>query len=344
MNGMATSHRKAHNLNRWQLGLVTGTVIILAGALLAASAASSYDNLWHLAAAHRVPMPRLNPLELDGGLVVITLVDIVFTWIGHPSAWLRFLARLLGIGTIAANVAAGWPDPVGAFDRAFAPVIIVALTEAVRSLLLRRNEDVQRERARKAGERIPRIRWLLDPGGTVAIWKRMRLWNERSYPKAIGMELERLVAIEKLSARYPQGWRQSAPAHLVLMLTRGVRMADALAMVAELTAPEPVPVAVLPGGPSGRSKPAVTGGPKPRRTAPKTAPADDLALEAKALELLAADLTMSGAALARALGVSESYGRKLRRRLTQPDRPAVAPQDRPSRRARTAPQDRSGDR
>lgn len=71
--------------------------------------------------------------------------------------------------------------------------------------------------------------------------------------------------------------------------------------------------------------PVPTRGPARRsRTAPKrarTAPKDDLALEARALNFLAADLDMTGAELARRLGVTEGYGRKLKRKLTDPDRP-----------------------
>jgi len=100
-------------------------------------------------------------------------------------------------------------------------------------------------------------------------------------------------------------------------------------------------------GPAGRS----AGGAGNRGTAPRTgtapasgtAPADDLDLEAQALKLLATNLDMSGAELARNLGVTEGYGRKLRRKLTQPDRLAETgplPQDRPG----TAPVERGEDR
>lgn len=118
------------------------------------------------------------------------------------------------------------------------------------------------------------------------------------------------------------------------------RKRNTIAPEAVSAVPEPVPVPVLPATLDRSSR----GGPQAARTARRTAPADDLAMEAQALKLLAGDLTMSGAALARALGVSESYGRKLRRRLTQPDRPAVAPGDRPAKRDRTAAGDRAGDR
>lgn len=56
-------------------------------------------------------------------------------------------------------------------------------------------------------------------------------------------------------------------------------------------------------------------------TAGKSAPDDEVTMEARALDLLATDLDMSGAELARRLGVTPGYGRKLRAKLTQQDRP-----------------------
>lgn len=97
------------------------------------------------------------------------------------------------------------------------------------------------------------------------------------------------------------------------------------------------------GGPARRSRtaPARTGT-APRSSA-ETASEDDVELEARALKLLATDLDMSGAELARQLGVSEGYGRKLRRRLG-PDRPAEDGADRPEDRTGTAGADRGEDR
>ncbi len=97
------------------------------------------------------------------------------------------------------------------------------------------------------------------------------------------------------------------------------------------------------GGPARRSRTA----PAPASTAPAsgtgTAPEDDLELEARALKVLATDLDMSGAELARQLGVSEGYGRKLRRRLTE-DRASESEADRPEDRTGTARVDRGEDR
>ena len=79
--------------------------------------------------------------------------------------------------------------------------------------------------------------------------------------------------------------------------------------------PDPIPVPA-PAAPQERSlRPA----PKRSGNARRSAPADDLTLEARALGLLGADPKMSGAALGRELGVHESYGRKLRNRLAPVD-------------------------
>jgi hypothetical protein len=88
-------------------------------------------------------------------------------------------------------------------------------------------------------------------------------------------------------------------------------------------APEPLPATAheAAAGPLPAPAPAA-----PEKRSPRPAPkragsarADDLTLEARALELLGARPEMSGAALGRELGVHESYGRKLRNRLAPVD-------------------------
>jgi hypothetical protein len=96
-------------------------------------------------------------------------------------------------------------------------------------------------------------------------------------------------------------------------------------------------------GPARRSRTAPARSGTAPRTAAGTAPDDDLELESRALKLLATDLTMSGAELARQLEISPGYGRKLRRRLTG-ELPSEAEPDRPGDRSSTAPGDRPEDR
>lgn len=235
--------------------VVAAFVTLIAVGLGVYAAAASYDTVSHLAAAKGVALPRLNPIGIDGGLAGVIILDIVASWLDEPIWWLRLAARVFAAGTVAANASAGWPDSVGTGLRVAAPLLFVVITEAGRTLLLRHKKAEERKRkhaarlarraARRAardkrrGDRIPVLRWLLDFRGTLAIWRRMKLWQEPSYKSAVSMELERLAAIERLTAAYhPIAWRHKAPADLVWMLTSGVRMTEALARVSELVSAE----------------------------------------------------------------------------------------------------------
>ncbi len=210
------------------LGAVITVVIALALGLAAYAAAASYKAVSNLAARQNVPLAWLCPIGIDGGLLAIIVFDIALTIAGRPIRWLRQVARLFAAGVVAANFAAGWPDPVGIGLRLAAPVLFIVIVEAARTVLLHRHDDPDEDR-------VPRIRWLLDFRGTLALWRRMKLWGERSYTRAVAMELDRIAAIEKLSMTYaPDEWTGKAPADLVWMLKGGVRMPEALARVAGL--------------------------------------------------------------------------------------------------------------
>lgn len=325
MPGMTTHRRRID----WRaIGRTAGIVAVATTlglftlGLLAAAGVSSYDNLFHLAASRGVPIPHLSPLEIDAGLVVVIALDIVLTWLGYPIGGLRLLARILGIGTIAANVAAGWPDPVGASMRAFAPVIIVAVTEAFRAFLLRRHRDA-------AEEGIPFSRWMLAPWPTFILWRRMKLWDIHGYRAAVDMELSRRQAIVKLEMHFGGKWETAAPADLVWMLRAGVRMTEALERVAEITAPAPVPAPAAGKG-SGResqktsrsrASSATGSGNRARKMQPAAAAVadrdeiedapEDLDSEAKVLWYLDRGVSASKAGVR--AGLHDSRGRQIAR-------------------------------
>jgi len=323
---------------------LAGLILVIAVGLAAYAAAASYDTVSTQAAAHDVSLPRLNPVGIDGGLFGIIILDITLTWTGYPIWWLRLAARVFAAGTVAANASAGWPDPVGVGLRIAAPALFILITEAGRTLLLRQRHAAERGRraaaaeARRAkreerrGDRIPLMRWVLDFRGTLAIWKRMQLWREPSYAKAVSMELERLAAIEKLAMTYGGEWRQKAPTDLVWMLTAGVRMSEALGRVAELVKPE---TPALPGGTEGgtaaRRRGDTGGGTAGRRkagsaghrqaapaaasAAPEPVVPDDVDTQAEALRILAEEPDITGSELGRRLNKTPGYGRTLMRRL-----------------------------
>lgn len=62
------------------------------------------------------------------------------------------------------------------------------------------------------------IRWLLSPAPTFLLWRRMQLWEIRSYSQAVTREQERLTYQAHLRTRYGRTWRRKAPIESLLPL------------------------------------------------------------------------------------------------------------------------------
>jgi len=184
--------------------------------------AGSYVAVSELAARHDVPLAGWVPAGLDGGLVAVVVLDLALTWIGTPVGWLRQLVRVLSTGTVVANAVAGWPDPVATGLHVAAPLILLAMIEARRTVLLRRIGEAYGTRR----EPIPLIRWLLAPWRTMLLWRRMALWQITSYRTAIDTELQLRRAMTLLRVHYGHRWRRCAPADLVWMLRTGVDVGE----------------------------------------------------------------------------------------------------------------------
>jgi Protein of unknown function (DUF2637) len=158
------------------------------------------------------------------------------------------------VGTVAANAMAGWPDPVAVGLHCAAPVMVLAMLEASRSVLLRRVGETRGRRR----EPIPLIRWLLAPWRTLLLWRRMALWQVTSYRTAIDTELQVRRAITLLRVRYGRHWRRRAPADLVWMLRTGVNAGEACKQVRSLLSIEE-PVETIGSGSHGSTAHAELG-------------------------------------------------------------------------------------
>jgi len=191
-----------------------GASILLGAALAGYGVAGSYETISTLAALKGVPLPGLVPVGIDGGLVGVVVLDLAFTWTGQPLGWLRQLARLLTTGTVVANAAAGWPDPLAIGLHAAAPLMLLAMVESGRAVLLR----LQGQECGTARDRIPLARWLLSPWRTWLLWRRMVLWQITSYPAAVDIEAEVGYALALLRSHYGRRWARKAPAELTWML------------------------------------------------------------------------------------------------------------------------------
>lgn len=207
---------------------------IAVGLMLAAyGAAGSYSTLTDLARRNGLPLPAFVPLGIDGGLVGVVVLDLVLSWTGQPLGWLRQLARLITMGTVAANAAAGYPHPLAVGLHAAAPVMLLAMVEAGRAVLLRRM-GAQQGMIR---DHIPFARWILAPWRTTLMWRRMVLWQISSYHTAIELEHNLRYAGALLRAHHGRRWKRKAPAAIVWRLTNGISVEEAYAAVHRLVDP-----------------------------------------------------------------------------------------------------------
>jgi DNA-binding CsgD family transcriptional regulator len=152
-----------------------------------------------------------------------------------------------------------------------------------------------------AGTAIDRIRvsrWLLAPLSTAGLWRRMVLWEIRSYPYALARERARVLARTALADEYGWRWRQTAPRRVRALYRLGQHPGQAPDTPPALTATPPDPAtASPPDTATATRRPA-------RRTPPKSGTATAVA------RLAARYPDMPTAAIAKRLDVSERTVRR----------------------------------
>lgn len=191
----------------------------------------SYWTVRELAVELHMPLPHIFPIGIEGGMVAVLAIDIVLTWIGRPIGWLRQVARILAGTAIGINAYAGAEHGLAAvIMHALAPAILIVGVEALRHHLLVILQ-VPEER-----EPIPRGRWLLAPLSTVAMWRRMILWQQPRYSDALDTHLDRHEAIAELRRAFGWRWQKQIPAGLAYRLSVGVRLPEATEEVRALLA------------------------------------------------------------------------------------------------------------
>lgn len=197
-------------LQRWLVIAVGAGVVVIAGI----GFAGSYAAVRRLARAKGFgDFAYAFPIGIDAGILVLLALDLLLTWIRIPFPLLRQTAWLLTIATIAFNAAAA-TDPLGRAMHAVIPVLFVVTVEAARHAV-GRIADIT---ADKHMEGVRLTRWLLSPVPTFLLWRRMKLWELRSYEQVIRLEQERLIERARLRRRYGRRWRSKAPVEAVLAL------------------------------------------------------------------------------------------------------------------------------
>ncbi|MGW6722716.1 DUF2637 domain-containing protein [Streptomyces sp. NPDC054995] len=191
--------------------------VVVAGAVIIAAIgfAGSYAAVRELAEAKGFGQFSLVfPIGIDAGICVLLALDLLLTWMRIPFPLLRQTAWLLTAATIAFNGAASWPDPLGTAMHAVIPVLFVVSVEAARHAV-GRIADIT---ADKHMEGVRLTRWLLSPIPTFKLWRRMKLWELRSYEQVIKLEQDRLIYQARLQARFGRNWRRKAPVESMMPL------------------------------------------------------------------------------------------------------------------------------
>ncbi|MFC6067492.1 DUF2637 domain-containing protein [Streptomyces ochraceiscleroticus] len=191
--------------------------VVVAGALVIAAIgfAGSYSAVRALAEQKGFgSFSYVFPIGIDAGIVVLLALDLLLTWIRIPFPLLRQTAWLLTAATIAFNGAAAWPDPLGVGMHAVIPVLFVVAVEAARHAVGR----IADLTADKHMEGVRLSRWLLAFPSTFRLWRRMKLWELRSYEQVIKLEQDRLVYQARLRSRYGRAWRRKAPVESLMPL------------------------------------------------------------------------------------------------------------------------------
>ena len=147
------------------------------------------------------------PLAVDVGILVFSALDLVLARLDMRVAWLRLLPwSLVGV-TIYLNVAdeQTW---FGRIAHAVLPALwVVAVEVGTHAVRIRAGLGSVRRM-----DRIRTSRWLLAPVATAGLWRRMVLWEIRSYTTALARERDRLLAKTRLQDSYGRvSWRWKAP-------------------------------------------------------------------------------------------------------------------------------------
>ncbi|WP_234491343.1 DUF2637 domain-containing protein [Streptomyces sp. MBT33] len=308
---------------------------------------ASFDAVSAAAETWGFVKPWVLPVAIDSAIPVFTAANLYLIRMGMALAWVRFVPWALSLITCALNVAAGhslWAKVAhGAISLLWAGVSEVA----AHIYAVRIGAATGR---RRQMEKVRRARWMLSPLPTFLLWRRMQLWEERSYDTALRLEQERIVYQSQLRGRFGRAWRRKAPVASLLplqLVDAGVPLAETAPAglraagiePADIGAAIPAPVASTTPASTVAAVPAPGGSPTPPvlpavkrpRSIRAAAPAQSQAsipqwsTEGELYEIIKDAIDngrrevfngpLTGKAIGLVLGKHEGEGRKIRLRL-----------------------------
>ncbi|WP_424217738.1 DUF2637 domain-containing protein (plasmid) [Streptomyces sp. BI20] len=192
--------------------MVIAVIVLAAAALAAVGLYLSFNNVasfahrrLHFATLHD---GRLFAIGVDVGIIVMIGIDLVMAWLRRPIGWVRFpvwaltgVTVVLNGGSVLPEKGRAWEliDVLAVLAHGTVPILFIIVVEIGRYAIDRILRPRTKTRTR---DRIPVIRWVLAPGATSDIYKRMRLWGISSYPEMVRRDQERLGYEQWLSRKY----------------------------------------------------------------------------------------------------------------------------------------------
>ncbi|WP_051848610.1 MULTISPECIES: DUF2637 domain-containing protein [unclassified Streptomyces] len=171
------------------------------------------------------------PIGIDAGIIVFLALDLILCHKRMPLPPLRWVAWALTAATVFYNASAGdkgiTEDPLAAAMHATIPILFIGSAEAARHYIARLAQIT----ADKHIDGVPLTRWIVAPLSSLRIWRRMRLWNIRSYETVIKLEQEVRIYRAQLKKEHGRLWRWKAGADQILVLelaASGMSVADAI--------------------------------------------------------------------------------------------------------------------
>jgi hypothetical protein len=183
------------------------TVAIMVAALGVLGFVNSFRAVSQAAAASFGRLAPTVPLGIDLAIAVFSAMDLVLARLDMRPRWVRLVPWTLTGATVYLNVA-GQHTWFGRIAHAVFPALwVLAVSLAAHVIRIRAQLE-----AGTGMDRIRPSRWLLAPVSTARLWRRMVLWEIRSYPAALDRERTRLLALTDLQDAYGVlAWRWNAP-------------------------------------------------------------------------------------------------------------------------------------
>lgn len=187
---------------------------------------ASFDAVTRAAASWGFTEPWVLPTAIDSAIPVFTGAYLFLIRMDMPLWWARLVPWALSLITCALNVASGnslWSR----VSHGAMSLLWVAVSEIAAHIYA-----VRIGAATGRGRRMEKVRWarwMLSPLPTFLLWRRMQLWEERSYDSALLLEQERIVYQALLRGRFGRVWRRKAPVASLLPLqlaNAGVPLAE----------------------------------------------------------------------------------------------------------------------